>query len=102
MMSSILMLGRSRKCFLWLSMQRYTASIFPSSSGSGDNFHICVGLGNLSVDGRKGLFAGEHFDGENDLQFGRGNGIILISGEPLQTIVIPSLEKADLLARLQV
>ena len=39
-MSSILLLGRSRKCFLWLSMQRYTASIFPAASGSADNKHI--------------------------------------------------------------
>lgn len=46
-MSSVLMLGRSRECFLWLSMQRYTASIFPSSSGSADNFHVCVGLTNF-------------------------------------------------------
>ena len=29
-MSSILMLGRSRKCYLILAMQRYTAAIFPS------------------------------------------------------------------------
>ena len=33
-------------------MQRYTASIFPSSSGSADNFHVCVGLGRMTVDGR--------------------------------------------------
>lgn len=100
-MSSILMLGRSRKCFLWLSMQRYSASIFPSASGSADNFHICVGLGNLSVDGRKGLFAGEHFEGEDDLQFGQGRGIVLIDGLPLTGLIIPKVSKAKLLDLLQ-
>lgn len=92
-MSSILMLGRSRKCFLWLSMQRYSASIFPASSGSADNFHICVGLGRLTVDGRKGLFAGEHLENEEDIQFGQGNGIVLIDGQPLKALTIPTVSK---------
>ncbi len=92
-MSSILMLGRSRKCFLWLSMQRYSASIFPASSGSADNFHICVGLGRLTVDGRKGLFAGEHFENEENLQFGQGKGIVLIDGQPLKALIIPKVSK---------
>ena len=100
-MSSILMLGRSRKCFLWLSMQRYTASIFPSSSGGGDNFHICVGLGNLSVDGRKSLFAGEHFASEESLQFGQGRGIVLIEGQPLKGLCIPKVSKRRLLDLLR-
>lgn len=100
-MSSILMLGRSRKCFLWLSMQRYTASIFPSASGAADNFHVCVGLGRLTVEGRKGLFAGEHFEGEEDLQFGQGRGIVLIDGQPLRALIIPTVLKAKLLELLQ-
>lgn len=100
-MSSILMLGRSRRCFLWLSMQRYSASIFPTSSGSADNFHVCVGLGKLSVDGRKGLFAGEHFDEEADLQFGQGKGIVLVDGQKLRGIIIPKVSKKKLLELLQ-
>lgn len=100
-MSSILMLGRSRNCFLWLVMQRYSATIFPASSGSADNFHVSVGLGNLSVDGRKGLFAGEHFDGEDDLLFGQGKGIVLIDGQPLKSIIIPKVSKKRLLELLQ-
>ncbi len=100
-MSTVLMLGRSRKCFLWLSMQRYSASIFPSASGSADNFHICVGLGRLSVDGRKGLFAGEHFEGEDDLILGQGRGIVLIDGQPLRSIIIPKVSKERLLELLQ-
>lgn len=101
MMSSILMLGRSRRCFLWLSMQRYSASIFPASSGSADNFHVCVGLGTLSVDGRKGLFAGEHFAEEEELQFGQGKGIVFIDGQPLKGIIIPKVSKKKLLKLLQ-
>ena len=100
-MSSILMLGRSRRCFLWLSMQRYSASIFPASSGAADNFHILVGLGRLTVEGRKGLFAGEHFEGEDELQFGQGRGIVLIDGQPLKSLIIPKVSKAKLLELLQ-
>lgn len=100
-LSSVLMLGRSRNCFVWLSMQRYSASIFPSSSGSADNFHICVGLGRLTVDGRKGLFAGEHFEGEDTLQFGQARGIVLVDGQPLRSLIIPKVSKRKLLALLQ-
>ena len=101
MMSSILMLGRSRKCFLWLSMQRFTSSIFPSASGAVDNFHVCIGLGRLTVEGRKGLFAGEHFAEEDTLMFGCGKGIILIDGEPIKALVIPKVSKEKLLRLLQ-
>lgn len=96
-MSSLLMLGRSRKCFLWLSMQRYSATIFPASSGAADNFHICVGLGRLTVDSRRSLFAGEHNADEEKLLFGQGNGIVLIDGKPLQTLLIPRVTKQKLL-----
>lgn len=100
-MSSILMLGRSKNCFLWLAMQRYTATIFPSASGAADNFHICVGLGRLSVDSRKSLFAGEHIEGESELVFGQGEGIVLIDGQPLHTLIIPQVQKSRLLKLLQ-
>ncbi len=96
-MSSILMLGRSRNCFLWLAMQRYTATIFPASSGAVDNFHIYVGLGRLSVDSRRSLFAGEHVEAEKNLLFGQGRGIVLIDGKPLQTLIIPQVSKEKLL-----
>lgn len=100
-MSSILMLGRSRRCFLWLSMQRYSASIFASASGAADNFMICVGLGRLSVDGRKGLFAGEHFEGEDDLLYGQGRGIVLIDGQELKGVIVPKVSKRKLLELLK-
>lgn len=101
MMSSILMLGRSRKCFLWLAMQRFTASIFPAASGGGDNLQVCSGLGALTVDSRRSLFAGEHLEDEEELLFGQGKGIVLIDGQPLQALIIPRVSKRKLLEKLQ-
>ena len=101
MMSSILMLGRSKKCYLWLVMQRYTASIFPSASGAADNFHVYIGLGRLTPDSRKGLFAGEHFAEEEHLVYGQARGIVLIDGQPLRGLIIPKVSKQKLLALLQ-
>lgn len=98
MMSSILMLGRSRRVFLALIMQRFSANIFPASSGAADNFHVCIGLGRLTVDGRKSLFAGEHFPEEDSIQYGTGKGIILIDGEPLRAIAVPKINKEKLLS----
>lgn len=100
-LSSILMLGRSRQCFVWLSLQRYAAGIFLSSSGSVDNIHVAVGLGRLTVDGRKGLFAGEHFEGEDTLQFGQARGIVLVDGQPLRSLIVPKVSKKKLLSLLQ-
>lgn len=100
-MSSILMLGRSKNCFLWLAMQRYTATIFPASSGAADNFQICVGLGRLSVDSRKSLFAGEHLEKEDEMVFGQGTGIVLIDGQPLYALLIPKVSKRKMLKILQ-
>lgn len=100
-MSSILMLGRSRKCFLWLSMQRFTATIFPASSGAGDNFHCAVGLGRLTVDGRRGLFGSEELENEKEYCFCQGTGLVLMDGKPLQSLILPQLSKAKLLEQLQ-
>lgn len=100
-MSSLLMLGRSRQCFLWLSMQRYSATIFPSGSGGGDNFHFKIGLGALTVDGRKAVFAGEHFDGEDSIIYTQGRGIVSIDGESLKALVVPRVSKSKLLSLLQ-
>jgi hypothetical protein len=41
--------------------------ILPSSSGNVVDVHVFIGLGRLTVDGRKGLFAGEHFESEGTL-----------------------------------
>ena len=100
-MSSILMIGRSKLCFLILGIQRMSAGIFNAASGAADNFHICVGLGRLTVDSRRSLFAGEHNADEERLLFGQGSGIVLIDGRELQTLLIPRVTKKKLLDILQ-
>lgn len=90
--SEILMLGRSRRCFIWSVQQRISASLYPSGIGAIDNFQICIGLGRLSVESRKSLFAGEHMENvsfENGFIPKTGEGLVLIDGEELQPIKIP-------------
>lgn len=103
--SEILMLGRSRHCFIWCIQQRISASLFPSGIGAIDNFQICMGLGRLSVDSRKSLFAGEHLDNiafEERYHPKTGQGIVLIDGQELQPIQIPYIaDKARLKQLLQ-
>ncbi len=103
--SEILMLGRSRHCFVWCIQQRITASLFPSGIGAIDNFQICLGLGRLSVDSRKSLFAGEHLDNtlfEERYHPKTGQGLVLIDGQELQPIQIPYIsDKARLIGLLQ-
>lgn len=89
---TILMLGRSRHCFLWCVQQRLSAQFFLSGTGALDNFSVCIGLGNLSVESRKTLFAGEHFqdvDFERNFHPTTGEGICLIDGQLLTAIRVP-------------
>lgn len=103
--SEILMLGRSRHCFIWCIQQRISASLFPTGIGAIDNFQICIGLGRLSVDSRKSLFAGEHLDNiafEERFHPKTGQGLVLIDGQELQAIQIPYIaDKARLKLLLQ-
>ena len=102
--SNILMLGRSRHCFVWCIQQRMSASLFPTGIGAIDNFQICIGLGRLSVESRKSLFAGEHLeDTEFEEQYlpKTGQGLILIDGQELKAIQIPYIsDKGKLKALL--
>lgn len=103
--SEILMLGRSRHCFIWCIQQRMSASLFPTGIGAIDNFQICIGLGRLSVDSRKSLFAGEHLDNiafEERFHPKTGQGLVLIDGQELQPIQIPYIaDKSRLKLLLQ-
>lgn len=103
--SEILMLGRSRHCFIWCIQQRISASLFPTGIGAIDNFQICIGLGRLSVDSRKSLFAGEHLGNiafEERFHPKTGQGLVLIDGQELQAIQIPYItDKARLKLLLQ-
>lgn len=103
--SNILMLGRSRHCFVWCIQQRISASLFPAGIGAIDNFQICIGLGRLSVESRKSLFAGEHLeDTEFEEQYHpkTGQGLILIDGQELKPIQIPYISDKEKLKALLV
>lgn len=103
--SNILMLGRSRHCFVWCAQQRISASLFPAGIGAVDNFQICIGLGRLTVDSRKSLFAGEHLeDTEFEEQYHpkTGQGLILIDGQELKPIQIPYIGEKEKLKALLV
>lgn len=92
--SNLLMLGRSRHCYVWCIQQRMTAQLFPSGIGAIDNFQILVGLGRLSVDSRRSLFAGEHLENtefEETYCPKTGEGLCLIDGQPLRAISIPHI-----------
>lgn len=103
--STILMLGRSRRCYAWCIQQRISASLFPAGIGAIDNFQICLGLGRLSVESRKSLFAGEHLeDTEYEAHYHpkTGQGLVLIDGQDIQPIQIPYIkdkEKLKILLR---
>ena len=92
--ANLLMLGRSRHCYVWCIQQRMSAQLFPSGIGAIDNFQILIGLGRLSVDSRKSLFAGEHLDKDFEEGYSPicGQGLILVDGQPLRAIQIPFIK----------
>lgn len=101
--SNILMMGRSRKCFVWCIQQRMTAALFPSGIGAIDNFQVCIGLGRLSPDSRKSLFAGEHMEDtefEDKYSPGQSQGLILVDGKPLRAIQFPHISEVTALQKL--
>lgn len=101
--SEILMMGRSRHCFVWCIQQRVSASLFPSGIGAIDNFQICIGLGRLSVDSRKSLFAGEYLENrsfEECYHPKTGQGLALIDGQELQPLQIPCIRDKERLKLL--
>ena len=98
LVSEILMLGRSRRCFVWCVQQRISAALFPASIGAIDNFQICIGLGRLSVESRKSLFAGEHLGNvafEEAYHPKTGQGLVLIDGQELQPLQVPYISDKE-------
>lgn len=101
--SNLLMLGRSRHCYVWCVQQRMSASLFPSGIGAIDNYQICVGMSRLNFESRKSLFAGEHFEDEafeEKYAPGQGQGLILIDGQPLKPLIIPRISSKEELKAL--
>lgn len=101
--STILMLGRSRHCYVWCVQQRISASLFPTGIGAIDNFQICLGMGRLSIESRKSLFAGEHLEDreyEERYRPKTGQGFVLIDGQDIQPIQIPYINDKERLKTL--
>ena len=96
--SNLLMLGRSRNCYVWTVMQRASAQLFPSGIGAIDNYNILLGFGRLTVDSRRSLFATEHLNNaefEEHFNPQTGQGLCLIDGQPLRAIQIPYIEDKE-------
>lgn len=103
--SNLLMLGRSRHCYVWCIQQRISAQLFPSGIGAIDNFQICIGLGRLSPDSRKSLFATEHMANaafEANFKPNTGEGLCLVDGQSLVAIGVPQIKDKDALKELLV
>lgn len=96
--SNLLMLGRSRHCFVWIIVQRMTAQLFPAGIGAIDNFQILVGLGRLSMESHRSLFGAEHL--KEPFEPRQGQGLCLIDGQPLRTIQTPFISDKKKLKRL--
>lgn len=103
--TNLLMLGRSRHCYVWCIQQRITATLFAASSGAIDNFQISLGMGHLSPDSRRALFAGEWPEDSEFIQAYQpttGQGIIFIDGQQVRPFAIPRIDdKKLLLSKIQ-
>lgn len=98
--SRLAMTSRSKNICLWLVMQRPSAQYFKAASGVCDLFNICLGYGNLSPDAHRSLFAGEHFEEEENFRYGKGQGIALIEGRPVCPIATPFIADKEKLKAL--
>ena len=101
--ASLLMLSRSKSMFCICVQQRITAQLFPTGIGAIDNFQICIGMGKLSTDSRKSLFAGQHIENtmfEENYTPKMGQGLILVDGKELRPFSIPYIKDKKLLKRV--
>lgn len=98
--SRLAMTSRSKNICLWLVMQRPSAQYFKAASGVCDLFNICLGYGNLSPEAHRSLFAGEHFDDEENFRYGKGQGIALVEGRPVCPIATPFIADKEKLKAL--
>ena len=84
-MASILMLGRGVGVFVIMALQRADAAYITGR----DNFGNCIGLGHLSKESIRMLFADE---ADQIQPKPRGRGYLRIDGKPLAEIVVPKLQ----------
>ena len=104
-MASMFMLSRSRGMGIWLVMQRPSASLFSSSSGSLDNMMFVCNMGKLHTQAKISLFANEDFENKDfgeSYRPGCGSGYFWQDGHSLKALRIPLIrDKKALLQLLQ-
>ena len=102
-MASMFMLSRSRGMGIWLIMQRPSASLFSSASGSLDNLMFVLNMGKLHTQTHISLFANEELENKDFAASYRpntGSGYFLQDGQPLKAIRIPLIRDKSALIRL--
>lgn len=104
-MAAMFMLSRSRGMGIWLIMQRPSATLFSSSSGSLDNMMFILNMGKMHTQTHISLFANETLENADFAALYRpntGSGYFLQDGQPLKAIRIPLIsDKAALIKLLQ-
>ena len=90
-LSTLLMLGRSSRFHVIIGLQRADAEHF--KSGARDQFGAILGLGNLSKEQKQMLFA--DYREQITQGCGRGEGHLLLDGEGLYRVRVPSVTDAD-------
>jgi energy-coupling factor transporter ATP-binding protein EcfA2 len=94
-MSSLLMMGRSFRINVILSMQRADAQNF--NAGARDNFGVIIAMGNLSTDSKEMISPAFKSQMLNDRS--RGKGYILTNGNNLTKIIVPAIRDYEKLHR---
>ncbi len=103
--ASMFMLSRSRKMGIWLIMQRPSASLFSSASGSLDNLMFALNMGKMHTQTHISLFSNECSENKEfaaTYHPSCGSGYFLQDGQPLKAIRIPLIrDKAAMTKLLQ-
>lgn len=102
-MASLFMLSRSRGMGVWLIMQRPSASLFGSSSGSLDNLMFSLNMGKLHTQTHIALFANESLENADFAETykpSRGSGYFLQEGQSLKAVRIPLIKDKSALTKL--
>ncbi len=78
MLSTILMMGRSKRCQVLTSVQRASAELF--SQGARDNYSVCLAMGNISKESASTLgFSRDEFLPVTEI----GGGHLLLGGKQI-------------------
>lgn len=84
MLSTVLMMGRSKRCLALTTAQKAMAEIY--AQGARDNYNICLGMGNISKESASMLgFNREEFCPVTEI----GGGHLLLAGTNQRPVQIP-------------